>query len=99
MDLGLMKKLTPVLGSYFPETLHRMYLIHANIFVRSGFSVAKGFIHPRTLTKIKVMGSDAEEIRTVLAGEGITPECLPVWFGGTLVGEGVAVEPPYNDNE
>lgn len=94
IDIGLFRKLTPVLGSYFPETLHRMYLIHANFLIRGAFSACKSFVHPRTFSKIRVVGTDKKKIAETFREEGITPECLPKWMGGTLEGEGVTPEPP-----
>jgi hypothetical protein len=73
-----------------------MHLIHANFFVRTCFSTCKSFVHPRTFKKINVVGSDSKAISDAFAKEGITPECLPKWLGGTREGEGVPTEPPYD---
>ena len=75
-----------------------MYLIHANLFIRTAFGACKSFIHPRTMVKIRVAGTDPQEIQDMLSAEGVNRDCLPKWIGGNLEGEGVATEPPQGED-
>jgi hypothetical protein len=81
-DYKLFSKLTPVLGSYFPETLYRMYLVNASGLIRGLFGMSKAFIHPRTLVKVKVLGTAQNEMRKTFIDENIDPSEIPDWLGG-----------------
>lgn len=80
MDLKLFGKLTPILGSYFPETLYRLYCIHTNIAIRGIYQAAKSFIHPRTQAKIRIIGF-GDEVTKALS-EDIDLNQIPEFLGG-----------------
>lgn len=90
----MIKKLLPVLGTLFPETLFRLYLIHANFFIKATYSALKSFLPQRTISKIKVIGSNPDEIRSTFNSEGVTAACLPVWLEGTNNSADSPTEPP-----
>jgi len=52
MDLGLMRELIPVLGSYFPETLFKLYLVNTGLIIRSFYSALKSVLNERTTNKV-----------------------------------------------
>lgn len=94
-DLAMIKKLMPVLGTLYPETLHRLHLIHANFFIKATYSTVKSFLPERTLSKIRVVGTDPEEIKQSFQVDGIMPEHLPVWLEGTNKSADAPTEPSY----
>lgn len=78
--MKLFGKLTPVLGSYFPETLYRLYSINTNFAIRGIFQAAKAFIHPRTLAKIRIVGSGNAILEALK--EDIDIDQIPEFLGG-----------------
>lgn len=48
LDKDLIKSLAPILGNYFPDLLHKMFLINATFVMRGAWSVIYRFMHPVT---------------------------------------------------
>eukprot|EP01095_Lingulamoeba_sp_RSL-Kostka_P009726 TRINITY_DN336_c1_g1_i1.p1 TRINITY_DN336_c1_g1~~TRINITY_DN336_c1_g1_i1.p1 ORF type:complete len:261 (-),score=70.82 TRINITY_DN336_c1_g1_i1:14-796(-) len=62
----------------YPEVLHSEYLINTNWLFRGIWKMFQGFVHESTRKKINIIGSDYQDILL----ENISPENLPVEFGG-----------------
>ncbi|RCH97898.1 hypothetical protein CU097_009329 [Rhizopus azygosporus] len=75
----LLKAVADVVQRYYPETLHRLFIVNApGVFVTM-FRVIKAWLNPRTLEKIHVLGSDYKDILL----EHIDAESLPDFLGGS----------------
>lgn len=51
-DIGLFRKLGPVMGNYFPESLFRLYIMRSGFFISTVYSAVEGFLHERTRKKV-----------------------------------------------
>lgn len=51
-DIGLFKKIGPIMGNYFPESLFRLYILRAGIVINSIYYAVQGFMHERTRKKV-----------------------------------------------
>ena len=89
VDLGLFKKLVPVMGNYFPESLHRMFLVRCGFVISTIYSAVEGFMHERTKKKvapahqIKVLKAGKPEDTAAVLSETIPLDVIPVFLGGT----------------
>ena len=81
IDVNHFGQFVPVLSDYFPETLFRMYIVNANIFIKSIWKVASVFVSDVTLEKTKLAGEDPTEIVECL-GLDMDVDEIPVHFGG-----------------
>ncbi|CAH9102572.1 unnamed protein product [Cuscuta epithymum] len=100
----MFKKIQKIDSSYYPETLHRLFIINAGPGFKLLWAAIKRFIENRTLVKIKVLGKDY--LSDLL--EDIDPSNLPKFFGGncTCGGGGcyddlclLSDKGPWNDPE
>ncbi|KAF3681146.1 Phosphatidylinositol/phosphatidylcholine transfer protein SFH11 [Capsicum annuum] len=63
---------------YYPETLHRLFIINAGSGFKALWKAIKTFLDQRTLAKIQVLGSNYT--KTLL--EVVDPSNLPTFLGG-----------------
>jgi hypothetical protein len=63
VDISTLKKLGPVLSNYFPDILHKMFIINSNSFFKIIFKGLQTVMHPVTKKKINMIGKDNKEIR------------------------------------
>ncbi|GKB03148.1 phosphatidylinositol/phosphatidylcholine transfer protein SFH13-like protein [Tanacetum coccineum] len=96
--LGAMAKVD---NNYYPETLHRMYVVNAgSTFKRYIWPAAQKFLDPKTIAKIQVL--ESKSLGKLL--EVIDPSQLPDFLGGscTCPGEAGCLRSnrgPWNDPE
>lgn len=55
--LAVMRTLSKVGATYYPETLHRIFLINAPRFFRGAWATIRPMINPQTRSKIAIVGS------------------------------------------
>ncbi|KAI3921732.1 hypothetical protein MKX01_005421 [Papaver californicum] len=87
-------------GNYFPETLHRMFIVNAGSGFKMLYGTAKKFLDPKTISKIQVL--EPKSLGKLL--EAIDSSQLPEFLGGscTCSFEGGCLRSnkgPWNDHE
>ncbi|KAI3468938.1 hypothetical protein Pfo_025601 [Paulownia fortunei] len=65
-------------SSYYPETLHQLFIINAGSGFKVLWKAIKAFLDARTLAKIRVLGTDYKSSLI----EAIDPSNLPSFLGG-----------------
>ncbi|KAL1556108.1 phosphatidylinositol/phosphatidylcholine transfer protein SFH13-like isoform X2 [Salvia divinorum] len=77
---SLLASMTKIDNSYYPETLHSLYIVNAGTgFKKVLWPAAQKFLDPKTLSKIHVL--DPKSLGKLL--EAIDPCQLPEFLGGT----------------
>ncbi|KAJ8542788.1 hypothetical protein K7X08_005311 [Anisodus acutangulus] len=77
---GLLAAMAKIDNSYYPETLHRMYIVNAGPgFKKMLWPAAQKFLDAKTIAKIQVL--DPKSLGKLL--EVIDPSQLPDFFGGS----------------
>ncbi|KAM7269818.1 hypothetical protein ACFE04_025315 [Oxalis oulophora] len=77
---NLLSAITRIDNSYYPETLHRMFIVNAGIgFKKVLWPAAQKFLDPKTIAKIQVL--DSKSLGKLQ--EVIDPIQLPEFFGGS----------------
>jgi hypothetical protein len=81
-----LNKVTAISQNYYPETMGKMFIINAPMVFTTVWSLIKGWLDPRTVSKIEILGGPSEYTPRLLAEIGA--ESVPQQYGGTLdVGE------------
>ncbi|XP_019087986.1 PREDICTED: LOW QUALITY PROTEIN: phosphatidylinositol/phosphatidylcholine transfer protein SFH11-like [Camelina sativa] len=85
-------------SNYYPETLHRLFVVNASSGFRMLWLALKTFLDPRTLAKVQVLGPNY--LGELL--EAVDPSNLPTFLGGncTCTDHGGCLfsdEGPWND--
>ncbi|KRW99269.1 CRAL-TRIO domain [Pseudocohnilembus persalinus] len=81
VDLSITKEQVFYIQKYFPETLHKIYLIHADFFTRMLWSTVKIFIDQKTRDKVVMIKSDYDLIYKELSKD-LDDEVIPEVYGG-----------------
>ncbi|KAG2208154.1 hypothetical protein INT47_010516 [Mucor saturninus] len=74
-----LKAIAEIVQHYYPETLHRLFIVNAPSAFVVMFKVIKPWLNPRTLDKIHVLGKGYESVLL----KYIDAENLPTFLGGT----------------
>ncbi|KAI8084267.1 CRAL-TRIO domain-containing protein [Gilbertella persicaria] len=74
-----LKAIAEIVQNYYPETLHRLFIVNAPSAFVVMFKVIKPWLNARTLEKIHVLGNNYQSILL----KYIEPENLPDFLGGT----------------
>ena len=77
-DMTCLKNTLSILDNFFPERLGNLWFIHANFVFMSLWKVVKGFVDPRTASKIHFYGPEFKEMLPAQ----IDPAVLPEKYGG-----------------
>lgn len=96
--LDLIKNMQKIDGDNYPETLHQMFIINAGAGFKMAWTTVRGFLDPRTTSKIHVLGS---KFHSKLM-ESVDSSQLPTFVGGTCSCPGGCLKyqkGPWNDPE
>ena len=79
--LAIIKEQAAVDSLCFPETMSRMFIINAPMFFSASWRLIKGWLDPRTASKIDVISNKDAAKKKLL--ELIDKDQLPVDYGGS----------------
>lgn len=82
---GVIQRVFGVGGDYFPESVWKIYVVNTPFVFRACWAIIRPWIHPVTQAKVNIFGSVKEALKQ-MEKEGITPDQLPEWCGGTNPG-------------
>ncbi|KAF8380495.1 hypothetical protein HHK36_027982 [Tetracentron sinense] len=87
-------------SNYYPETLHRLFIVNAGSGFRVLWNSLKVFLDAHTVAKIQVLGSNYQSNLV----EIIDPSNLPTFLGGTCACSGyggclLSDKGPWNNPE
>lgn len=91
----LLKSVADIVQRYYPETLHRLFIVNSPAAFVAMFKVIKAWLNPRTLEKIHVLGSDYQSVLL----EHIDSDSLPEFLGGQCRCEHMGGCVPLNDTK
>lgn len=80
--MSIVKTVNSLFGWYYPETVHKFYVINAPLVFRTAWSIIRPLVHPITAAKFHILGPDW---RTRVRAAGIQikggdlPDSLPSW--------------------
>lgn len=69
----ILKELIQIIQSYYPERLHKLYLVKPNWIFRLLFTILKPFIDPKTRSKITMVTS-IEDLKKDFTGDNLLKE-------------------------
>ena len=75
---GFLKLASDICQDYYPEMLGKMTIVNVGFFFRAVWSLVKGFIDPKTQSKINLVKAPCKEALLELVDE----DKLPSFFGG-----------------
>eukprot|EP00897_Mesotaenium_endlicherianum_P000193 jgi/Mesen1/10174/ME000076S09683 len=75
----LIARISQLDSDYYPETLHKMFVINAGTAFKAIWGSVKGFLDPKTAAKIQLLGTKYH----AKLHEAIDPSQLPESLGGT----------------
>ena len=73
--------------SYYPDSVHRVYLVNTPFIFRAFFAIVKRFLHPITQSKIMCLGGVKSAAKKMKELDGIELSDLPKWMGDTNEGQ------------
>jgi len=79
--LAIIKEQSAIDSLCFPETLNKMYIVNSPLFFSATWSIIKGWLDPRTTSKIEVISNRKTWEKALL--EYVDAEQLPSDYGGT----------------
>lgn len=78
--LAIIKEQAAVDSLCFPETMSKMFIINAPLFFAATWSLIKGWLDPRTASKVEVFSNKKEAHKKLL--QLIDEDQLPSDYGG-----------------
>ena len=78
-SLELFKAVVQVDAAYYPEALHRLFIVNCPSMIMFAFNIVKGWLDPRVISKIVFLPPE-ETTETLL--QCIDAEHLPAFLGG-----------------
>jgi len=69
-------------GDYYPDALHKMFIVNAPWVFRTVWSAVSPFIHPITKAKVKILGGPSKYI-PAMREAGIALSSIPTALGGS----------------
>jgi len=71
---------------YYPDSVHRVYLVNTPFIFRAFFAIVKQFLHPVTQSKIVCLSGAKSAAKKMKELDGIELSDLPKWMGGACEG-------------
>jgi len=77
--LSMLQLATKMMQDYYPETMGQCLVVNAPMVFSALYAIIKGFLDERTRSKIRIVGSNYQQVLL----EAIDAENLPEFLGGT----------------
>lgn len=69
-------------SALFPETVWKLFIVHAPFIFRSAYAIVSPFIHPVTKEKIQILNGRSSYL-PALQKAGVPKSAIPAFLGGT----------------